>query len=135
MNRLSIILIASISFFSMSALASVVDNDSIKKQDSGIFLNAESDTKPREISLGLPTNNLSAVQIFEDGMPVSYYIYELLPYKSWHGGVSASSTGSMAPFETSMRYGEINNYVDSYNRGGSEKLRGSIQRTTTYCRF
>lgn len=129
MNRLSIILIASISFFSMSALASVVDNDSIKKQDSGIFLNAESDTKPREISLGLPTNNLSAVQIFEDGMPVSYYIYELLPYKSWHGGVSASSTGSMAPFETSMRYGEINNYVDSYNRGGSEKLRGSIQYT------
>lgn len=103
--------------------------DTVQKQISNIFLNAESDSKPREISLGLPTNSLSAVQIFEDGMPVSYYIYELLPYKSWHGGASALTTGSMAPLETAMRYGEINNYVDSKNRGGSEKFRGTIQYT------
>lgn len=114
MNHSAVLSLFAISMVATSASAHVAANDSVRKQDSGIFLNAESDTKPREISLGLPTNNLSAVQIFEDGMPVSYYIYELLPYKSWHGGVSAASTGGMAPFETSMRYGEINNYVDSY---------------------
>lgn len=129
MNHSAVLSLFAISMVATSASAHVAANDSVRKQDSGIFLNAESDTKPREISLGLPTNNLSAVQIFEDGMPVSYYIYELLPYKSWHGGVSAASTGSMAPFETSMRYGEINNYVDSYNRGGSKKFRGSVQYT------
>ena len=100
-----------------------------KEQDNSIFLNAESDSKPRQISLGLPTTSTSAVQIFEDGMPVSYYIYQMYPFKSWHGGVSASSTGSMGPMETAMRYGEINNYADSRNRGGSGQFRGAINYT------
>lgn len=117
---------------SLCVYAQTAENDTIQKpdqQDSNIFLNAASDSKPREISLGLPTNSLSAVQIFEDGLPVSYYIYELLPYKSWHGGVSAARTGSIGPMETAMRYGEINNFVDSYNRGGSKDFQGSIQYT------
>ena len=97
--------------------------------NSAIFLNAESDSKPREVSLGLPTNTLGSVQIFEDGLPVSHYIYQLMPYKSWHGGTSASSNGSMSPFEAAMRYGEINTFVDSYNKRGSDKLRGAISYT------
>ena len=50
-----------------------------KTKNSALYLNAESDSKPREISLGLPVNRFSAVPIFEDGMPVSYYIFNLLP--------------------------------------------------------
>lgn len=99
------------------------------KENSAIFFNASSDSKPREVSLGLPTNNSSAVQIFEDGLPVSYYIYHSFPYKSWHGGASASTTGSIGPMETAMRYGEINNYVDSYNKIGSEKFGGALNYT------
>lgn len=93
-------------------------------QNNQVMLNAESDTKPREISLGLPTNTLSAVPIFEDGIQVSHYIYQLFPFKSWHGGVSALRTGTMGPFETSLRFGEINTYIDSYNRVGTEKFGG-----------
>ncbi len=115
----------------MSSHAQVAE-DSIKtpeKQNSAIFLNAASDSKPREVSLGLPTNSSSAVQIFEDGLPVSYYIYHLFPYKSWHGGASAIKTGSIGPMETAMRYGEINNYIDSYNRVGSDNLQGTVSYT------
>lgn len=104
-------------------------SDSSQEQNSSIFLNAASDSKPREISLGLPTNASSAVQIFEDGMPVSYYIYQMFPYKSWHGGVSAKTTGTMGPMETALRYGEINNYVDSYNKTGSDVLKGTLSYT------
>lgn len=107
-------------------------SDSVKtenKQDNGIFLNAESDSKPRQISLGLPTTTTSVVQIFEDGMPVSYYIYQMYPFKSWHGGVSASSTSSMGPMETSMRYGEISFYADSKNRQGGDKFGGKLNYT------
>lgn len=93
--------------------------------NSAIFLNASSDSKPREVSFGLPTNTSSAIQIFEDGLPVSYYIYHLFPYKSWHGGVSASRTGTIGPMETAMRNGEINNYADSYNILGSDSGRKS----------
>lgn len=98
-------------------------------ENSAIFLNAASDSKPREVSLGLPTNSTSAVQIFEDGLPVSYYIYHLYPYKSWHGGSSAQKTGTMGPLESALRYGEINNYVDSYNRVGSDSFRGNFSYT------
>ena len=107
-------------------------NDSIPtkdRQDSQIFLNAESDSKPRQVSLGLPTTTTSAVQIFEDGLPVSYYIYQMYPYKSWHGGASAKTTSSMGPMESSMRYGEINNYVDSYNKIGTREFSGAIHYT------
>lgn len=97
--------------------------------NSSMFINASSDSKPRQISLGLPTNNSSAVQIFEDGLPVTYYIYQNMPYKSWHGGVSSSGNGSMGPFETAMRYGEINYYVDSYNKTGGDKFKGAISYT------
>lgn len=98
---------------------------SAQDKNSSIFMNASSDSAPREVSLGLPTNTSNCVPIYEDGLPVSYYIYHLYPFKAWHGGVSAASTGSMGPMETSMRYGEINNYVDSYNRIGSSRFRGS----------
>lgn len=97
--------------------------------NSAIFLNAESDSRPREVSLGLPTNSLGSVQIFEDGLPVAHYIYQLMPYKSWHGGTSAASNGSMNPFEAAMRYGEINTFVDSYNKRGSDRLKGAISYT------
>lgn len=97
--------------------------------NSAIFLNAESDSRPREVSLGLPTNSLGSVQIFEDGLPVAHYIYQLMPYKSWHGGTSAASNGSMTPFEAAMRYGEINTFVDSYNKTGSDSFKGAISYT------
>ena len=110
------------------ALGAEPDSTAVK-DNSAIFFNASSDSKPREVSLGLPTNNSSAVQIFEDGLPVSYYIYHSFPYKSWHGGASASTTGSIGPMETAMRYGEINNYVDSYNKTGSDHFSGVLNYT------
>lgn len=115
----------------MSAKAQVSTDTTTtsEKQNSGIFLNAESDSKPRQISLGLPTSSSSAVQIFEDGMPVSYYIYQMYPFKSWHAGVSASSTGSMGPMETALRYGEINHYAESKNRVGGNKFSSAINYT------
>lgn len=100
--------------------------DSIRKLNTSIFLNAESASKPRQVSLGLPNNSLGLSQIFEDGLPVSYYIYEMHPYKSYHGGMSAKVSGTMIPFETALRYGEINNYVDGQNRCGSSQFRGSV---------
>lgn len=97
--------------------------------NSAMFLNASSDSKPRQISLGLPTKSGGSVQIFEDGLPVSYYNYQLQPHKSWHAGVSASSTGTMSPSESALRYGEINYFAESTSRYGSDSFRGSLSYT------
>lgn len=104
-----------------------------EKDNSGIFLNAASDGKPREISLGLPTNSAGSVQVFEDGLPVSYS-NAIYPYKSWHGGTSAHRTGSIGPMETAMRMGDIAHYADSHNKVGSEKFKGTLSyRINQYC--
>lgn len=100
-----------------------------QKEDSAIYLNASSDSKPREISLGLPTSVASAVQIFEDGLTESYYVFPLIPYKSWYSGLGVEGRGTMTPMETAIRYGDINNYVDSYNRLGSDVREGRIAYT------
>ncbi|MBR5735178.1 MAG: hypothetical protein IKX60_00070 [Bacteroidales bacterium] len=128
LRNLTLLILPFLMQAAVPALGAEPDSTGIK-DNSAIFFNASSDSKPREVSLGLPTNNNSAVQIFEDGLPVSYYIYHSFPYKSWHGGASANTTGSIGPMETAMRYGEINNYVDSYNKTGSDSFGGVLNYT------
>jgi len=100
--------------------AQVPDSLSVgkEKQNESAFINAASDSKPREISLGLPTNVIGSVPIFEDGLPVSCNILSMYPYKSWHGGVSASSSSNIGPMETAMRYNEIGYFIYGINKTG-----------------
>lgn len=49
-----------------------------------LLMNAASASQPRQISLGLPISGNA--YIYEDGLPVSYYNYQIYPYKSWHSG-------------------------------------------------
>lgn len=128
-RKSTIIIVSLLTCTPIAAQQQGEDSLATENQNSAIFLNAASDGKPREISLGLPTNNNSAVTIFEDGLPVSYYIYQFFPFKSWHGGASAERTTTMQPLEAAMRYGEINSYVNSFNRIGSARFRGSAAYT------
>jgi len=107
-------------------------NDGSKSKDtqsSSSFINAASDSKPREISLGLPLSVFNAVPIFEDGMPISVNITPTSPFKAWHGGVSAV-TGSIGPMESAMRHNEIGYFVYSTSKNGvGEKVGGDFSYT------
>lgn len=121
---------------STTCLAKITEEPSLRDKDTttvkaskyntGLFLNAEADEKTREISLGLPTNAAGSVQVFEDGLPVSYTT-AIYHYKSWHGGTSASYTGSVGPMETAMRMGDIAYYANSLNKVGSDKRSSTIK--------
>lgn len=121
--------LTAIALLLLSFSASLAQDGKDSKENSAMFLNASSDSKPRQISLGLPTKSGASLQIFEDGLPVSYYNYQLQPHKMWHGGVSAISTGTMSPGDAAMRYGEINYLPESSNRYGSDSFRGSLSYT------
>jgi len=114
-----------------SICAGAEDNDakSTDKQSSSSFINAASDSKPREISLGLPNSLMGNVPIFEDGLPVSANITPIFPFRSWHSGVS-SEMSNIGPMETAMRYNEINYYVYSTSKTGiGEKVGGTASYT------
>ena len=63
-------------------------SDTTKTRSEGsnrnLLMNAASASQPRQISLGLPISGNA--YIYEDGLPVSYYNYQIYPYKSWHSG-------------------------------------------------
>lgn len=124
-------LVSALMISSLAAAQGVAADSTMNSQEnnSALFLNASSDSKPRQISLGLPTTAGASVMIYEDGLPVSYYTYQLQPHKGWHGGVSASRTSSMGPFETALRSGDINTYVTSDNLKGGEVFGGTLNYT------
>ena len=117
---------------SQNTYAQRAANDSIRttsKEGSNrnLLMNAASASQPREISLGLP--NSGKAYIYEDGLPVSYYNYQLYPYKSWHSGVSHESTATMSPQDMVLKYGIISYSVDSKSKLAGDKFEGKLNYT------
>lgn len=112
-----------------------VRTDTIKQtttegSNRNMLLNAASASQPRQISLGLP-NTLNSY-IYEDGLPVSYYNFQLYPYKSWHGGVSHESVRTMSPQDMVLKYGIISYSVDSKSRLAGDKFEGRMNYTLNH---
>lgn len=107
---------------------SVTSNKEVKNRN--VMLNASADNQPREISIGLPTGSGSL--IFEDGLPVSYWTWPCVPYKSWTGGVSYGHTGLLSLGETALRYGQVAYSVDSHTREGERSFKGFVDYTVNH---
>lgn len=105
---------------------SVPETKEVKNRN--VMLNASSDNQPRQISIGLPSN-LSAV-IYEDGQPVSYFIWPCLPYLYWTGTAQHSGMGVMSLGESAIKSGTVNYAVTSQTRTGGEAFEGRANYTT-----
>ena len=93
-------------------------------------MNAASASQPRQISLGLPISGYA--YIFEDGLPVSYYNYQIYPYKSWHSGVSHESVRTMGPQDMVLKYGVITYSVDSKSKLAGDTFEGKVNYTLNH---
>lgn len=93
-------------------------------QSQTATLNAEQGARPREITLGLPYEVTSP--IYEDGLPVSYYSFQLYPYKCWHGGVSAESNTLIDPSDFSLLYNDIKFVPASNAKYGQAHFGGKV---------
>ena len=92
-----------------------------------VLMNAASVSQPRQISLGLPISGHA--YIYEDGLPVSYYNYQVYPYKSWHSGVGHESVQTTGPQDMALKYGVITYSVDSYSKLAGDKFEGKVNYT------
>lgn len=111
------------------AQESITDSISHSSGDNNrnVLMNAEYASQPRQISLGLPVSGYA--YIFEDGLPVSYYNYQVYPYKSWHGGVSHESVQTIGPQDMVLKYGVITYSVDSKSKLAGENFEGKVHHT------
>lgn len=99
-----------------SVLNLSVGNDGANRN---MLMNAASASQPRQISMGVPTPSYTC--IYEDGLPVSYYMYQLFPYKSWQKSLSHSQEGTMTPADMALRYGKVEYGVTSQSRLAGDK--------------
>ena len=133
-KKIYMLLITTSAFLSVQA-QEMVQKDTIPSvkevKNRNVMLNAsEADNRPREISIGLPSN--VATIIYEDALPVSYHIWPCLPYRSWKGGMSYKQISLMSLSETALRNGTVGYTVDSYSRQGTDKFMGLVDYTVNH---
>lgn len=111
--------------------AQSVPADSIpskEEKNRNVMLNAADASKPREVSIGLPSS-VGGTDIFEDGLPVVYYFWPHMPHRSWRGGAAYEKVGLTKLSETAITSGSVGYSINSFTRLGSEKTAGRLNYT------
>lgn len=111
---------------SISVNAQQVTNDSIlenRRSNQNVMLNASSATAPRTISLGIPS---SGSAIFEDGLPVSFYLGFFPGHWSWHNGLNTQSMSLSTLDESALRVGIIGYFPSTTSKVTAPKLEAGI---------
>lgn len=97
-----------------------------KKAEEGernVLLNASDANKPREIQIGLPSED---VNVYENGLPAVYSstIHQVSAH--WRGDSSLGSVGLLTPSESAITTGNIAYAVNSFTQLGSDDFRGIL---------
>lgn len=101
-----------------------------KGEERNVMLNASDATKPREIQIGLPSED---VNVYENGLPAVYSstVHQLA--RHWRSDASLGSVGLMTPMESAIKTGNIAYSVDSYSNFGQREFKGVFTyRTNTF---
>lgn len=93
-------------------------------KNRNVLLNASSANQPRQINIGLPAE-MSAT-IYEDGTPLSWTWWPLLPYYYWSPGPGYGRMGSTTLSEATVTTGTVANILECWSAPGSEQFRGSV---------
>lgn len=121
----------------MASLAPAMAQNEIKKdsvpntkevENRNVMLNASADNQPRQVSIGLPSE-LSAT-IYEDGTPVSWTWWPMLPYYYWAASPVYSHVGMKSLSENAITNGTVNYIIDSWTKEGGDKFEGNAQYNT-----
>ena len=92
------------------------------KSERNVMLNAESNTSPREINIGLPSTAWG-INIMEDDLPVVYRGWPEMPNKSWRASTGLSSNGLLQMSNVVGTLGDLGYAVNSYSMKGTKKFR------------
>lgn len=102
-----------------------------EEKNRNIMLNASDASKPREVSIGLPSS-VGGTDIFEDGLPVVYYFWPHMANTHWRGGVAYEKSPLMKLSETALTGGSVGYAINSFSRPGGEKFEGRIDYTANH---
>ena len=122
-------LFSALVFCSVSLFAQAPGNGS-EKDDRNVMLNAEAANKPREINIGLNSEDYGTI-VVEDGLLSSFIDYPLYSYYHWAGGNSYSSSSLFSLEETALGYAHMGFALDSRTASGTDKFAGAVTLATS----
>ncbi len=102
------------------------DSISTKKAEGSernVMLNAADATKPREIQIGLPSED---VNVYENGLPAVYSSAVHKLQYHWRSDASLGEVGLMTPSESAIKTGNIAYSVNSFSKVGDKKFKGIV---------
>jgi hypothetical protein len=100
---------------------------STKGEERNVMLNASDATKPREIQIGLPSED---VTVYENGLPAVYSTAVHQLARHWRSDASLGTVGLMTPMESAIKTGNIAYSVDSYSNLGQKEFKGVVNYHT-----
>ena len=94
-----------------------------KKEERNVMLNAADANKPREIQIGLPSED---VTVYENGLPAVYSssVHKLSAH--WRSDASLKGTDLMTPSESAIATGNIAYAVSSFSELGQKEFKGKL---------
>ena len=98
-----------------------------KGEQRNVMLNASDATKPREIQIGLPSED---VTVYENGLPAVYSsaVHQLA--RHWRSDASLGEVNLMSPQESAIKTGNIAYSVDSHSSLGQRDFKGKANYRT-----
>lgn len=91
--------------------------------ERNVMLNASDANKPREIQIGLPSED---VNVYENGMPAVYSSNLHNVATHWRADASLSSVGVLTPSESAVMTGNVAYSVNSFSKLGSKDFNGKL---------
>ncbi len=107
-----------------------VEGKTEKKSDRNLMLNAESNSQPRSVNIGLP-GNVGGITIYENGLPLVYYGWPELPYFSWASDASINRVSMMGMSDLAITDGDVGYALSAYDNVGTDDfhLNGALNST------
>lgn len=105
------------------ALPSDESENKEKKEERNVMLNASDANKPRQIQIGLPSED---VTVYENGLPAVYSssVHRLSAH--WRSDASLKGTDLMTPSESAIATGNIAYAVSSFSELGQKEFKGKL---------
>ena len=101
-----------------------------KGEERNVMLNASDANKPREIQIGLPSED---VNVYENGLPAVYSSTVHQLSRHWRSDASLGKVELMNPMESAIKTGNIAYSVNSYSNFGQKDFKAAFNyRTNTF---
>lgn len=103
---------------------SIVVKDARKAdtENRNVMLNAENNTGPRSVNIGLPFRG--DITILENDVPVVYNFWPTIPTSVWRNNSSLAGMGLLSFGESALTQGRVGYAVQSNDRNASSSFKG-----------